>query len=199
MRTTIWGCHRQHAGGAVAGATHANTTVSVWVSGGQCAAGGGDPGVASVLWPRYRHRQPPLTRPCASRWRGFGAADPEPEVAGGSLVFTHESGLHVDGLPGDRQNYQGVDPALLGREHRLVLGKHSGRHGVIAVFQRLGYALSAGEADALLARLRGFTEQYKRNPIEAGYTASIERSSRLATKPSHRRQYGVVYEPGGCL
>ena len=151
-----------------AGATHANTTVfglgeragnapleEVTLALRQCY--GLDTGIDS-------RRLPAL---CQQVARASGRRIPSQKSLVGSLVFTHESGLHVDGLLKDRQNYQGVDPALLGREHRLVLGKHSGRHGVIAVFQRLGYALSADEADALLARLRGFTEQYKRNPIEA--------------------------------
>jgi homocitrate synthase NifV len=45
----------------------------------------------------------------------------------GDAVFTHESGIHVDGLLKDRGNYEAFQPEELGREHRLVLGKHSGR------------------------------------------------------------------------
>ncbi len=48
-------------------------------------------------------------------------------VGGG--VFTHEAGIHVDGLIKDRLNYQGVDPSELGRDHQFVLGKHSGSQG----------------------------------------------------------------------
>jgi homocitrate synthase NifV len=44
----------------------------------------------------------------------------------GEAVFTHESGIHVDGLLKDRGNYEAFQPEELGREHRLVLGKHSG-------------------------------------------------------------------------
>ncbi|MCG8010134.1 MAG: homocitrate synthase, partial [Candidatus Thiodiazotropha weberae] len=38
----------------------------------------------------------------------------------GAGVFTHEAGIHVDGLMKDRRNYQGVDPAELGRDHQFV-------------------------------------------------------------------------------
>jgi hypothetical protein len=44
----------------------------------------------------------------------------------GDHVFTHESGIHVDGLLKDRRTYQALDPAVLGRSHRFVIGKHSG-------------------------------------------------------------------------
>ena len=62
----------------------------------------------------------------------------------GEGAFTHEAGIHVDGLRKDRLNYQGVDPALLGREHRIILGKHSGGHAVSDALDRLGLGTRAG-------------------------------------------------------
>src|SRR6266545_6800365 len=50
----------------------------------------------------------------------------------GEHVFTHESGIHVDGLLKDRRTYQALDPALLGRSHRFVIGKHSGLAAITA-------------------------------------------------------------------
>jgi homocitrate synthase NifV len=60
----------------------------------------------------------------------------------GEQVFTHESGVHVAALLQDRESYQAIDPALMGREYRLVLGKHSGRQAVDGVFARMGYPLT---------------------------------------------------------
>jgi len=45
----------------------------------------------------------------------------------GELVFSHEAGIHVDGLKKDRRIYTYLDPAILGREHTYVYGKHSGK------------------------------------------------------------------------
>ncbi|MFZ7132538.1 MAG: homocitrate synthase/isopropylmalate synthase family protein [Eubacteriales bacterium] len=45
----------------------------------------------------------------------------------GEEVFSHESGIHVDGLMKDIHTYQYLDPVLLGRTNQFVLGKHSGR------------------------------------------------------------------------
>ncbi|GAB0056252.1 2-phosphonomethylmalate synthase [Candidatus Magnetaquicoccaceae bacterium FCR-1] len=83
----------------------------------------------------------------------------------GERVFSHESGIHVDGLLKDPLNYQGLDPHLVGREHQLVLGKHSGRHGVRWAYSRLGIAITASEADALLPHLRRFAMRLKRTPL----------------------------------
>jgi homocitrate synthase NifV len=82
----------------------------------------------------------------------------------GAGVFTHEAGIHVDGLLKDTGNYQGVDPAELGRRHRLVLGKHSGTRGVMVAYEELGIALSRDEAGILLPQIRAFASLNKRSP-----------------------------------
>lgn len=82
----------------------------------------------------------------------------------GEAVFTHEAGIHVDGLLKNVQNYQGVDPKELGREHRLVLGKHSGSSAVQRSYRALGIDLSDSDAAALLQRIRTHASQTKRAP-----------------------------------
>ncbi|MDD5394387.1 MAG: homocitrate synthase [Thiothrix sp.] len=82
----------------------------------------------------------------------------------GEGVFTHESGIHVDGLLKDSRNYQGVDPAEMGRHHQLVLGKHSGSHGVQRAYSLLGVQLDHEQAEAILALVRRFSTQHKRPP-----------------------------------
>ena len=83
----------------------------------------------------------------------------------GEGVFTHESGIHVDGLLKNSDNYQGFDPAEIGRQHQLVLGKHSGTHGVQRAYATLGFApLAAEQAEAILALVRRFSTQHKRPP-----------------------------------
>jgi homocitrate synthase NifV len=79
----------------------------------------------------------------------------------GADVFTHESGIHVDGLLKDRRSYQGLDPALLGRSHRLVLGKHSGVAGIIHALAALGRRVTDAEARAILPALRRFATEIK--------------------------------------
>ena len=82
----------------------------------------------------------------------------------GDGAFTHEAGIHVDGLLKDPLNYQGVDPQELGRAHRLVLGKHSGTHGVIRAYGELGISLTREQAALILGRVRRFTMEAKRTP-----------------------------------
>jgi len=101
----------------------------------------------------------------------------------GEGVFTHESGIHVDGLLKDPLNYQGVDPAVVGREHRLVLGKHSGTSAVLRCFGELGITLDREQANLLLPSIRRFAAMNKRAPLshelEAFYAGLVSESSHV--------------------
>jgi homocitrate synthase NifV len=80
----------------------------------------------------------------------------------GDHVFTHESGIHVDGLIKDRRTYQALDPSLLGRSHRFVIGKHSGLAAITASLAELKLDASADERRAILARVREHASRNKR-------------------------------------
>ncbi len=82
----------------------------------------------------------------------------------GEGVFTHESGIHVDGLLKDPNNYQGIDPALIGREHQLVIGKHSGSRAVRHFMMNQGIDISVDESVMLLPLIRRFSATTKRPP-----------------------------------
>ena len=85
----------------------------------------------------------------------------------GQGVFSHESGIHVDGMLKDPANYQGFDPELVGRQHCLVLGKHSSSRGVIHAYAGLGIEIDEQLAQNILAQVRRFAVTYKRSPAPA--------------------------------
>ena len=72
----------------------------------------------------------------------------------GDHVFTHESGIHVDGLLKDRRTYEALDPGLLGRAHRFAIGKHSGLAAIAATLAGLGLPVAQDELPAILRRVR---------------------------------------------
>ncbi len=135
----------------VAGATHVNTTVN-----GLGERAGNAPLEEVAVGLRLLHgietgidfRRLPDVSTRVARASGRQVAWQKSLVGEG--VFTHEAGIHVDGLLKDRRNYQGVDPALLGREHRIVLGKHSGRRAVADALAHLGLCAQAEDVAAIL-------------------------------------------------
>ena len=82
----------------------------------------------------------------------------------GEGVFTHEAGIHVDGLMKNLRNYEGFSPSEVGREHRTVLGKHSGSHSVMNAYARIGLTLTDLEAHSLLSMIRIHAVLTKRIP-----------------------------------
>ena len=83
----------------------------------------------------------------------------------GEAVFTHESGIHIDGLLKNPSTYESFDPAELGRQRRTVLGKHSGSQAVRQAYGAIGVALDDdGLTGRLLRRIRAHAESLKSEP-----------------------------------
>jgi 2-isopropylmalate synthase len=61
----------------------------------------------------------------------------------GQNAFSHESGIHQDGVLKHAGTYEIITPALVGiQTNQLVLGKHSGRHAFKDKINQLGFTLS---------------------------------------------------------
>ncbi|MCU0569570.1 MAG: homocitrate synthase [Oculatellaceae cyanobacterium Prado106] len=72
----------------------------------------------------------------------------------GENTFAHESGIHAHGILQDPATYEPFDPKEVGWEHRLVVGKHSGRHLVAQLLEQHGINLSAIDTQAVLDAVR---------------------------------------------
>jgi len=82
----------------------------------------------------------------------------------GSGVFTHESGIHTDGIAKHPTTYEGFDPAELGRKRSVVLGKHSGSQSIRQAYDALGLNIAERLVPMLLTRIRDFAIQHKQAP-----------------------------------
>jgi len=80
----------------------------------------------------------------------------------GSGVFSHESGIHVDGVIKNPRNYEVFSPEEVGLTRQLVVGKHSGTHTLVHKFREFGIELSEEEARELLVHVRATAVQLKR-------------------------------------
>jgi homocitrate synthase NifV len=80
----------------------------------------------------------------------------------GERVFSHESGLHADGVIKNPRNYEGFDPAEVGLKRYMVLGKHSGTSGLIERYREIGIFLSREDASTLMERVRAVAQVAKR-------------------------------------
>jgi homocitrate synthase NifV len=81
----------------------------------------------------------------------------------GSNCFAHEAGIHADGIIKDAINYEPYDPAEVGLERKLVIGKHSGRNTLITVLAEMGVSIDKDMASALLDIVRRASVQMHRS------------------------------------
>jgi homocitrate synthase NifV len=56
----------------------------------------------------------------------------------GDFMFTHESGIHTDGVLKNPDNYEAFDPRELGMKRKLVVGTHSGLSIINHKLKKLG-------------------------------------------------------------
>lgn len=81
----------------------------------------------------------------------------------GDNAFTHESGIHAAGVLKNPATYEPFSPAELGRQHQLVIGKHSGRHLLNEVLRKAGIELDPTEMQSILEAVRQLSVSVKRN------------------------------------
>jgi homocitrate synthase NifV len=85
----------------------------------------------------------------------------------GKNNYTHESGVHVDGILKDSKNYEIVSPEVYGIRRKIVLGKHSGNHAVEYYCKTLGL-------DTSLVNIHNLTSAIKEKSIIKKDILSVE-------------------------
>jgi homocitrate synthase NifV len=152
----------------LAGATHVNTTVNGL---GERAGNAALEESVTGMHHLYNIETGIDTRhfPEISRLVSIASGRPIPvnKSIVGESVFTHEAGIHVDGLIKNPLNYEGIVPEQVGRSHKLVLGKHSGSSAVMQAYAGMGIALTEFEAKTLLRRIREHAVTTKQTPTSA--------------------------------
>jgi 2-isopropylmalate synthase len=80
----------------------------------------------------------------------------------GKNAFAHESGIHVDGILKKRETYEIMTPEIIGLDgSRMVLGRHSGRHGFLDRCKQLGYNLTEGEIETAYQKFMELADKKK--------------------------------------
>jgi isopropylmalate/homocitrate/citramalate synthase len=93
--------------------------------------------------------------------RASGTEPPPHKAITGRWCFSHESGIHVAGLLAHQETYQPYAPALVGRHHEILFGKHSGAHGVEYLARANGLALSQAASRRILDRIKSESAERK--------------------------------------
>jgi len=104
----------------------------------------------------------------------------------GANAFSHESGIHQDGLLKEKITYEIMTPESIGiPQSALVLGKHSGRHALRDRLKKLGFELSEEELNVAFKRFKDLADKKKEifdEDLEAIMTEEIYRVPRAPEK-----------------
>ncbi|MCG8376214.1 MAG: 2-isopropylmalate synthase, partial [Chlorobiales bacterium] len=80
----------------------------------------------------------------------------------GDNAFAHESGIHQDGMLKNRQTYEVMTPESVGvPQTTIVLGRHSGKHGLQARLSSLGYKVTGAELEKVYERFLSIADKKK--------------------------------------
>jgi len=80
----------------------------------------------------------------------------------GANAFAHEAGVHVDGILKERSTYEIMTPESIGLVgSRMVLGRHTGRHGFVDRCKQLGFKLTEDELEQAYQRFLEIADKKK--------------------------------------
>lgn len=80
----------------------------------------------------------------------------------GENAFAHESGIHQDGMLKNRNTYEIMTPESVGvTKTKIVLGRHSGRHGLKVRLEELGYTLSKEDLEKVYEKFIKLSDKKK--------------------------------------
>lgn len=94
--------------------------------------------------------------------RASGRVLPTWKAIVGDNMFAHESGIHADGAIKNPKNYEAFDPADVGLERQIIIGKHSGKAAILNKFDEYGILLNQEEANKVLELVRATSVRLKR-------------------------------------
>jgi 2-isopropylmalate synthase len=79
----------------------------------------------------------------------------------GINAFRHQSGIHQHGVTKMRETYEIIDPQEIGlpKGTNLVLNKNSGRHGLKARLDDLGYEITSAELDNVFIAFKALADK----------------------------------------
>jgi len=103
-------------------------------------------GAGGVVTTNIKTTEIHRTSQLVSRLTGF-VIQPNKAVVGAN-AFAHEAGVHVDGVLKERTTYEIMTPESIGLGgSRMVLGRHTGRHGFVDRCAQLGFKLEEDDIE----------------------------------------------------
>ena len=79
----------------------------------------------------------------------------------GENAFSHESGIHSDGILKNSSMYEAIKPELVGRKRKFVIGKHMGTHGLNERLKELGITVNNDQLKQICDDIKDLADKGK--------------------------------------
>jgi len=107
----------------------------------------------------------------------------------GANAFAHEAGVHVDGILKERTTYEIMTPESIGLTgSRMVLGRHTGRHGFIDRCKKLGFKLNKQESEYAYQRFLEIADK-KKEVFDEDIAAIINDEIHIVAEKIYQLEY----------
>ncbi|MEW6528336.1 MAG: 2-isopropylmalate synthase [Candidatus Micrarchaeota archaeon] len=79
----------------------------------------------------------------------------------GENAFAHEAGIHQHGVLSHPMAYEIMEPAKVGRESVMVIGKHSGKHAIRSELKKAGYEMTEEQLGTIVELIKAHADRKK--------------------------------------
>jgi homocitrate synthase NifV len=118
-----------------------------------------------------RYRTEHILPLCKHVEKASGLSIPLNHPIVGENMFTHKSGIHVDGILKNPSLYEAFDPSKLGMSRKIALGKHSGKSSIKHKLEQLGLSAAPDAIEAIRHEVGIAGESKKRNITDDEFVA----------------------------
>ena len=116
-------------------------------------------------------------------------------VVGGN-IFTHKSGIHVDGVLKNPKLYEAIDPEKIGATRKIALGKHSGKAAIKYRLDQLNLSASSEKIEELRLEINRIAENRKSDLTDDDFMELYNRVV-VSVEGEEKRTTGMPEALGG--
>ena len=132
------------------------------------------------------------TSQLVSRLTGF-VIQPNKAIVGVN-AFAHEAGVHVDGILKEKSTYEIMTPETIGLSgSRMVMGRHTGRHGFADRCKQLGFKLTEQEIEQAYQKFVEIADK-KKEVFDDDLAAIVNDEIRIVEQMYELRHLRVVID-----
>lgn len=118
----------------------------------------------------------------------------------GLNAFAHEAGIHQHGVLQSKATYEIMNSEDVGWSgENIVIGKHSGKHAIIALLEEEGYALSKSQTEKVITKVKDLADKNKTVERDDVLAIAMDALGQLSDQEKHIKLEGFTVTTGNGM